>query len=207
MPAAYNPAPMLFFFFSLAYCSLPSDQGSSLDYLMVLSLSVLALSGNMLINCYFIWYLSHYSQLQPGFAIPTSWTHEEALAPGYWFTAQSQHSGILFDSVPVILLPLCLLLPAWSLFHSVVLIHPHLVIARSQFTSSLLPNKFSSVPPNNSYLVATLQKWWLRQLLTLGVSPTQCCCGSVQRSAHNSCFSMCIFLVVTPVEESLVLPL
>lgn len=195
-----------FFFFSLAYCSLPSDQGSSLDYLMVLSLSVLALSGNMLINCYFIWYLSHYSQLQPGFAIPTSWTHEEALAPGYWFTAQSQHSGILFDSVPVILLPLCLLLPAWSLFHSVVLIHPHLVIARSQFTSSLLPNKFSSVPPNNSYLVATLQKWWLRQLLTLGVSPTQCCCGSVQRSAHNS-FSMCIFLVVTPVEESLVLPL
>lgn len=142
--------PCFFFFFSLAYCSLPSDQGSSLDYLMVLSLSVLALSGNMLINCYFIWYLSHYSQLQPGFTIPTSWTHEEALAPGYWSTAQSQHSGILFDSVPVIVLPLCLLLPAWSLFHSVVPIHPHLVVAWSQFISSLLPNKlFSSVPPNN----------------------------------------------------------
>lgn len=143
MPAAYNPAPMLFFFPPLVYRYLPSDQGSSLDYLMVLSLSVLGLSGNMLINCYFVWYLSHYSQLQPSFIIPTSWTHEEAVAPGCWFTAQSQHSGILFNSVPVILLPLCLLFPARSLFHSLVPIHPHLIVARSQFNSSLLPNTTS----------------------------------------------------------------
>lgn len=59
-------------------------------------------------------------------------------------------------------------------------------------TGSLLPNTtvwFHAI--RCSHLVATLQKWWLQQLLTSGVSPVQCCGGSLQCSAHNSCFSTC----------------
>lgn len=80
--------PCFFFFppFSvLLFAFRPGQQPWLLDGFVF----VLGLSGNMLINCYFIWYISHYSQLQPSFIIPTSWTHEEAVAPGCWFTAQS----------------------------------------------------------------------------------------------------------------------
>lgn len=89
---------------------LPSDEGNGLDYLMVLSLSSISLEISYeIVTSYDIFPATHnFSRA----VIPTSWRHGEAVAHGCWFTAQSQHSGILFDSVPVVLLPLCLLFPA-----------------------------------------------------------------------------------------------